>query len=88
MKNIILMLSPVVVLFFLIVVVFFLKNTTAEFQISVNEISLIGLTLIILGIITGLVSLVKPSPIKLWWKLLIFILYFPTVLVSLLISGW
>lgn len=79
--------APFIVLLILVLSVIVLQRVE-NLQIPSNTIALTGLILIILGVVTGFISLLKSSSIKIGWRILIFVLYFPTVLFSLVIAGW
>jgi len=54
-----------------------------------NDVTgLICLSIIALGLLTGLVSLIIEDNLRLGWKLLIAIAYIPIVVISLLLSGF
>lgn len=49
---------------------------------------LICLSIIAIGLVTGLITLIVEDNIRLGWKLLIAIAYIPTVMISLFLSGF
>jgi hypothetical protein len=54
-----------------------------------NDVTgLICLSIIAIGLLTGLVSLIIEDNLRLGWKLLIAIAYVPIVVISLLLSGF
>lgn len=54
-----------------------------------NDVTgLICLSTIAIGLVAGLISLIIEDNLRLGWKLLIAIAYIPTILVSLLLSGF
>ena len=50
--------------------------------------SLICLSIIAIGLVAGLISLIIEDNLRLGWKLLIAIAYIPIVVISLLLSGF
>ena len=58
------------------------------FSLQPNTMSLIGLFATFLSFIIGVVGLLKFKSISKTWRFLIFLLYFPIVLFSLLLSGF
>lgn len=50
--------------------------------------ALCALAAIVLGIAIGVVALCRAKIIRVWWRLLIGLLYLPTALFSLLLAGY
>ena len=79
--------SPFIILLTIVLLLLLLNSTSAEVNFGRNTISFTGLGIISFGVIIGLASLLQSSQIKVWWRVLIFVLYIPTVLFSLLLVG-
>jgi len=46
------------------------------------------LVAIVVGLVVGVVSLLITQSLQIWWRLLIGVLYLPTVVFSLLLAGF
>lgn len=55
---------------------------------SNNSYALGALAAIFLGLVAGVISLVMAKTVRIWWRLLIGVLYLPAAVVSLLLSGF
>ena len=77
-------------MFALILIVVFGFSTMKIFgAMPLNDVTgLICLSTIAIGLVAGLISLIIEDNLRLGWKLLIAIAYIPTILVSLLLSGF
>lgn len=53
-----------------------------------NIFALCALVAIVIGLVVGVVSLRLAKTILVWWRSLIGVLYFPTVVFSLLLAGF
>lgn len=84
----VLMFSPFIVLLVIVVTVLILRSFSIPLQQHGNTIALIGLATVLSGVIIGLVSLLITSSIKIRWRMLLLVLYVPTVMFSLILSGF
>lgn len=78
---------PFIILFVIVLLLLLIQSTSTEISLGTNTIAFTGLAVIALGLIVGIISLIKSSQIKFWWKVFIFVLYMPAVLFSLLLVG-
>jgi len=79
--------SPLLSLFILIILGYTTRLIYGE--VPLNDLAFfIALLIIILGLITGLISLIINKKIRWWLKLLMALTYIPIVIFSLLLSGF
>jgi len=75
----------------ILTMIFFFNLTLTAFSINPsthNEIVIILLGLIILGLTIGMPALILASHVKFYWRIAIGISYIPLTIFSLLISGF
>jgi hypothetical protein len=53
-----------------------------------NIFALCALAAIVLGLVVGVISLFAEKTTRVWWRLLIGVLYLPTAVCSLLLAGF
>lgn len=53
-----------------------------------NVFALCALAFIVLGLVVGIISLFLAKTVRVWWRLLIGVLYLPVAVFSLLLAGF
>lgn len=53
-----------------------------------NIFALCALAAIVLGLVIGVISLFLVKAVRVWWRLLVGVLYLPTAVFSLLLAGF
>ena len=77
--------SPMIVL---VVLYPILSIVYKLFSLDANTMSIIGLFVILSSFVAGVIGLFNLKSINKIWRILIFLLYFPVVVYSLLLSGF
>lgn len=72
----------------LVLVVLLLLSPLTGIGPASNIYAFRALAAIVLGLVVGVISLFLEKTIRVWWRLLIGVLYLPTAVFSLLMAGF